>query len=99
MTDCLVRTPVTSLCELEEDICVAIRIDVCVVSSASLSSLGSILALSVELLLTVSVLREQCAGSRYGGGGARHLSQSPCALRPLCANGRPLLAHQSLSSF
>ena len=88
-----------SLCELEEDICVAIHIDVCVVSSSALSSLESILALSVELLLIVSVLREQCAGSRYGGGGARHLSQRPCALRPLCTNGRPLLAHQSLSSF
>lgn len=49
-----------SSCELEEDICVAIRIGVCVVSSAALSSLESILALSVELSLIVSVLGTTC---------------------------------------
>lgn len=38
-----------SLCELEEDVCVAIHTDVCMVSSASLSSLECILELSVEL--------------------------------------------------
>lgn len=67
-----------SSCELEEDICVTIHIDVCVVPSASSSSLESnILALSVELLLIVSVLWEQCAGSHYGVSGTRHFVPVP----------------------
>lgn len=53
-----------SSCELEEDGCLAIRIGVCVVSSAALSGLESILAWSVELSLIVSVLWERRAGSR-----------------------------------